>query len=259
MNDTADTYKHVRALQRGLDVLVALNEQGAASVSLLAEQTGLHRTTVYRVLETLRSLGYVRRSETDDSYRPTAQVRTLSAGFDESERLANAAAASLNELLREIAWPSSVATPRSDAMVIRETTHGRTELFVHDVHVGTRSPVLTTAMGRAYLAYCSAHEREALLESVAASRGPEAALARDADYVRRIIHATREAGFGLSFGDTKAALGSVALPIHAERRVMGCVNVVFFTGAVGRQSAVNKFVPALRRAAAAIERNLARH
>jgi IclR family mhp operon transcriptional activator len=142
-------------------------------------------------------------------------------------------------------------------MVIRETTHGRTELFVHKVGVGTRSPMLTTAMGRAYLAHCSDDEREQTLERVAASDAPEAPLARDAAYVRRIVETTREAGYGLSFGDAKAALGSVALPIRAQGRVVAGLNVVFFTGVVGRPMAVRKFLPALTRAAGAIERKLA--
>jgi IclR family mhp operon transcriptional activator len=75
--------------------------------------------------------------------------------------------------------------------------------------------------------------------------------------VQRIVETTREAGYGVSFGDAKPSLGSVALPIRAAGRVVGGVNVVFLTGVVGRQSAVRKFMPALARAAAAIERNLA--
>ena len=257
MSDNMEKYKQVRAIKRGLDVLVALNGLRSASVMALSAHTGIHRTTMYRVLETLETLGYVCRSSTDDHYHLTSQVRSLSEGYDEAERIANAASDYLNVLLDEVAWPSSVATPFQDAMVIRETTHGRSELFVHDVSVGTRSPVLTTAMGRAYLATCSDEERESLLSTIAASTSPDAALARDAGYIRRIIETTREAGYGLSFGDTNSKLGSVAMPICSDERVMGCVNVVFLTGLVARQQAVKKFVPALERAVIAIERNLA--
>ena len=252
-----EKYKQVRAIERGLDVLVALNQVHGASIAALSVRTGIHRTTLYRVLDTLETLGYVRRSATDDSFRLTSQVRRLSEGFDEGERLASAASVSLNELMSEVAWPSSVATPRQNAMVISETTHGRTELFVHDVHVGTRSPVLTTAMGRAYLAFCCDDERQEFLARVATSDVPDARLARDAGYVKQIVETTREAGYGLSFGEARAGLGSVALPIRADERVMGCINVVFFTGVVARPVAVRNFVPALRRTATAIERNLA--
>lgn len=252
-----ETYKQVRAIQRGLDVLRALNARSDSAIPVLSARTGIHRTTLYRILDTLESLGYVRRSATDDSFRLTAQVRRLSEGYDDGERLAAAASACLRELLGEIAWPSSVATPREGAMVIRETTHGRTDVFVHDTTVGTRSPVLTTAMGRSYLAFCGCDERQELLSRVASSRSPDAALASDPVYVKRVIDNTREAGFGSSFGDAEPALGSIALPVHAGGCVVGGVNVVFLNAFVGRTSAVKRFVPALARAVTAIERNLA--
>jgi IclR family mhp operon transcriptional activator len=253
---TVEKYKQVRAIKRGLDVLVALNQERNATVATLSQRTSLHRTTVYRVLETLEQLGFVRRGLGDESFRLTRQVCTLSDGFDASERIASVASPYLDELLDEVLWPSSVATPGADAMIIRETTHGRSEWFVHDVSVGTRSPVLTTAMGRAYLAFCGAQERAEILDTIARSDAAEAPLARDERYVNRVLETTRASGYGLSFGDTEAAFGSVALPIQTEERVVGCINVVFFTSSVPRQAAVRNFVPALQRAVAAIERNL---
>ncbi len=76
-------YATVRGLTRGLDLLRALNVQegGRASLGQLAEATGLHRTTVRRLLETLISEGYVRRSDSDDSYCLALRVRSLAEGF----------------------------------------------------------------------------------------------------------------------------------------------------------------------------------
>ena len=62
MNRDRDSdYKTVRGLSRGLALLNALNRlDGGASPTRLAELTGLHRTTVRRLLETLQDEGYVR-------------------------------------------------------------------------------------------------------------------------------------------------------------------------------------------------------
>lgn len=53
----APPYKDVRSLARGLDVLKALNRApgGRASTTDLAKACGVHRTTVKRLLETLRA------------------------------------------------------------------------------------------------------------------------------------------------------------------------------------------------------------
>ncbi len=67
--DRDSDYKTVRGLTRGLALLNALNRlDGGASPTRLAELTGLHRTTVRRLLETLQEEGYVRRSDSDDSF-----------------------------------------------------------------------------------------------------------------------------------------------------------------------------------------------
>ncbi|MDU4363647.1 MAG: helix-turn-helix domain-containing protein [Klebsiella oxytoca] len=83
MNENSSAeYKTVRGLSRGLLLLNLLNKfDGGATVSTLAEFSGLHRTTVRRLLETLQDEGYVRRSRSDDSFRLTIKVRQLSEGF----------------------------------------------------------------------------------------------------------------------------------------------------------------------------------
>jgi IclR family mhp operon transcriptional activator len=55
---------HVQGLSRGLAILHAINlsPEGWASIADLSAMTGLHRTTVRRLLETLQAEGYVRRS-----------------------------------------------------------------------------------------------------------------------------------------------------------------------------------------------------
>ncbi|SQC12833.1 DNA-binding transcriptional activator MhpR [Klebsiella pneumoniae] len=81
-DDGSAAYKTVRGLSRGLLLLKLLNKfDGGATPGLLAEFSGLHRTTVRRLLETLQEEGFVRRSRSDDSFRLTINVRQLSDGF----------------------------------------------------------------------------------------------------------------------------------------------------------------------------------
>ncbi|SAK93589.1 DNA-binding transcriptional activator MhpR [Caballeronia hypogeia] len=56
-------------------------ESGRATSQQISDAIGLHRTTVRRLLETLVEEGFVRRSESDESFRLTLNVRSLSEGF----------------------------------------------------------------------------------------------------------------------------------------------------------------------------------
>ena len=174
------SYKRVQGLSRGLAVLRALNrlEGGWASIRELSDATGLHRTTVRRLLETLQDEGVVRRSPSDDSYRLTLEVRALSEGFHDDEWISQVATPVLGELLNQVIWPSDLATLDGLSMRIRETTHRFSPLSFHRDMVRRRLPLLSTAAGRAYLAFCPEDERTDLLSRLEIEPGCPANISR---------------------------------------------------------------------------------
>jgi IclR family mhp operon transcriptional activator len=248
-------YANVRGLARGLQVLKALNsmEGGRATSQQIADLTGLHRTTVRRLLETLMEEGYVRRSNSDDSFRLSLAVRALSDGFTDAERIATVAPPIMGRLLQRITWPSDLTTPDGDAMIIRETTHRFSPLSFHRAMVGRRLPMLLTAAGRAYFAHCSQTEQEEILELLRAGAGGEEqqGLARNDALVRALIKRVREEGYGGNNGDwtAQAKIGALAVPVFAHGVVRGSLNVVYLSRAVSLAEAERKYLPELQRAA----------
>ena len=224
-------YANVRGLSRGLAVLRALNrmESGRATAQQLSEAAGLHRTTVRRLLETLIEEGLVWRSESDDSYRLTLQVRALSEGFTDDEWISTLAAPLMGELLQRVVWPSDLATPDGDAMIIRETTHRFSPLSFHRAMVGRRLPILLTSAGRAYFAFCSDAERDSVLKVLRAGGG----------------------------GPEQRKIGALAVPVRHGERVLGSLNVVYLAAALGAKEAVERFAAPLQEVAARIEAALA--
>jgi len=172
-----DSTRPIRALNRGLDVLTELNRLERAAINTLAAAVGLPRTTTYRILETLRLAGYVDRDAHDDCYRPTIMVRALSDGFDDEALVAHIAKPLLAALGSQIIWPVAIATPSGSTMMIRETTDRQSPLALEQYSAGVRVPMLASAAGRAYLAFCSSQQRDAMLELLARSSLPEDRLA----------------------------------------------------------------------------------
>ncbi|VTN54689.1 DNA-binding transcriptional activator MhpR [Klebsiella pneumoniae] len=179
-DDESAAYKTVRGLSRGLLLLKLLNKfDGGATPGLLAEFSGLHRTTVRRLLETLQEEGFVRRSRSDDSFRLTINVRQLSDGFRDEHWISALATPLLGELLREVQWPTDITTLDVDAMVVRETTHRFSRLSFHRAMVGRRLPLLLTASGLTWLAFAPDAERDAIVSMLAARPEAEYQLARE--------------------------------------------------------------------------------
>jgi IclR family transcriptional regulator, mhp operon transcriptional activator len=252
-------YKAVRGLMRGLTLINDLNRfDGGASTAQLAEQSGLHRTTVRRLLETLQAEGYVRRSESDDSYRLMLKVRELSEGFRDEQWISSIAAPLLGELLQQVAWPTDLCTLDGDAMVIRETTHRFSRLSFHRSMVGRRLPLLMTATGRAYFAFCPVGEREELIEIMISRDDEQSVLARDQRFIERLVEHTLNKGYGENHAHwgQERKIAAIATPILREQRVMGCLNLVYIAKAMPIEEAARRYLGAMQGVVGKIEAGL---
>jgi IclR family transcriptional regulator, mhp operon transcriptional activator len=242
-------YHLVRGFQRGLEVLVALNRVGEASVIRLSAETQLPRPTVNRFLETLRALGFVDRSHKRDAYRLASKVTSLSSGYRPSDRLTESAEPVLAEVGNTLRWPIDVLAYEDAFMVVRATTHRESPLSVHRIAPGSRVPVLSTASGQAYLAYCSAAERKKIMRELTAecalSESQISQLVSRLDDVRARGYATRRK-------TAKQRTSSISVPILVSRRVVGCISAIWFDSALTQQAAATQMLPSLLDAATKI-------
>lgn len=240
------TYTPVRALERGLDLLLALNRLGRARVSILAAEAGIDRTTTYRLLDTLAAKGMVVRSDSDDSYMLSAGVRRLSDGYTLQGSILGTVAATLKELLAAVTWPSEYATFAGGAMVIQESTHPFSPFSVHRGMIGRSRPLMHSALGRAMLAGASPERRAAMLEVAARSGVEDAADAQRPPVVAGILHDFEARGYAASAGDTEAKISAIALPVIVHGEAVGAINIAFFRSTFTIDQAAARFLQPFR-------------
>jgi IclR family mhp operon transcriptional activator len=252
-------YKDVRSLVRGLDILKALNRcpGGMSSTSDLAEACGVHRTTVKRILETLRGEGFVRRGDKDGQYYLTFEVRRLSEGFEDDEWISRVATPQMQASVKELLWPCDLCTIEEGFMVVRESTHRWSVLSQHRAMIGEKMPIFVTALGRAYLAACSIEEREALLALLEQRSDAIGEMARDRASVEAMIEETRKRGYSYNGGEwiREAHFAAVAVPVFCGETLLASLNIVFPKASVSSDDLENRFVPALKRLAQRIGKN----
>lgn len=246
-------YHSVRGLERGLEVLRAVNRLGEATAMEVARLTGLPRPTVHRLLETLRRCGYLRRAGLRDAYRLTLMVKSLSEGYKDDDWITEIADAVLDELCDEVVWPTDIATHQDGAMVIRASTHRRSPLSIERSTVGRSMPMLSSAVGWTYLAFCPARERTMILERLARADGSDGEKMKHPLAVERMIKATRARGYGIRQRELMVKTSSIAVPIMDGKRVLGCLNIIWIDSALAFNTAAKRFLAPLRAAAAKIE------
>ena len=164
-----ESTRPIRALIRGLDALTVLNLRNGATVSEVAQEIRLPRTTTYRILETLSHAGFVYRDANDDRYRLTIMVRGLSDGYDDEAWVTQIARPYIHELGKDIIWPVAVASLSGTSMMVRESTDHRSPLAVERCPAGFRVPLLASSSGRVYLAFSTPTHRDSLLDILARS------------------------------------------------------------------------------------------
>jgi IclR family mhp operon transcriptional activator len=252
----------VTALVRGLEVLRLVNQLERASVTEIHRRSGIPKPTVLRMIESLMSAGYVAREEGRATYAATGRCLLLSAGLREHARLTGAAAPFLAAFRKKIGWPSDFGIFDGDAMVIAATSREFGVLSLNR-KVGARTPLLLSALGRAYLAFCPEAEQERILENLRASSNPLDAVANEGARVAKVLRETRERGYSLTdetYLDRvyDSAIWGVGVPVLAGGRAMAAMNVMFLRTAVDLEAGIAALLPPLRQAAAEIGGELAR-
>ena len=238
-----DSTRPIRALMRGLEALTVLNLRDGATVSEVAREIRLPRTTVYRILETLCDSGFVLRDAADERYRLTIMVRNLSAGFDDEAWVTHGAKPHLFELGESIVWPVYIATLCETRMIVREATDHSSPLAIERYSAGAQLPLLTTSTGHVYLASCSDEQRAALLEI----------LAHDPDEVRGLLAETRTQGYATAARTRRLAEElSISVPVALQNHGLAVLTVRFFASAVPLKTGLERFLPRLRDCAAKI-------
>lgn len=251
-------FEPVRALERGLTILMAVNARDGLRTQELATRTGLPRATVYRLLETLEGMGFVTRTPSDDTWHPTLHCNLLSAGFLDKAWVSHIAMPRMYRLGESVLWPLDLVTFSGTAMLIRETTHKHSPFSFDVGMVGSEIPIMHTAGGHAYLSFCPDEEREEILRLLRQSPRPEHQAAHDQTFVAQMLERTRRAGYGMRSEGYKGHTLSISIPIFLRGRVIAALTVVCMKTAISFDDMVRRFEAPMRLACRDISEELDR-
>jgi IclR family transcriptional regulator, mhp operon transcriptional activator len=258
----------IKALERALQVLQALQSVAIASLHDIYLATGISKPSLLRILNTLEQAGVVSRRLVDGHYRISAFSEMARKG-DRYDRVVEAAAPVLDRLCQKVRWPSDLMVPAGDHMERRETNQPSSPFFLsrgRRNRVGQPVGWLLTGVGRAYLAFCPEKERERILCKLRQSHKPDDRLARDPKRLHMILTETRERGYGArdrsfvggQYGapPTDDGLAAIAVPLKGRSRVHGSINILWIRTAFTVQEFAVRHLVDLQAAATEIVDNL---
>ncbi|PSM15787.1 IclR family transcriptional regulator C-terminal domain-containing protein [Nitratireductor sp. StC3] len=252
------SYKNVRALGRGLQIIEALGELGWSSPQILSKAVGIDRTTVYRLLSTLIDQGFIVRREEDGAVSLTSKLSQIADGIKTNDLHAQIAAPYIRELTSEVLWPSDFASFVLGEVVIKYSTHNISPMSIHHAMIGKSRRLLRSALGKAIISAMTERELEAMRAIVCSAGGPDAGDLGNEALVRRTIDKVRRDGFASSVAETERKISAIAQPVlSAKGHVVGALNLVYFTTAMSPEEAARRYLEPFAACIGRIEKAIA--
>jgi DNA-binding IclR family transcriptional regulator len=190
----------------------------------VAEDAGLIRSSVYRILFTLKELGYVEQLGEHGRYRLTFRTLGLIRRSGEQLTLSKVALpymAALRDRLRESVW---LAEQRRHGIVLTNVVEAPQALQL-SFGIGDLCPIHATALGKAIAAHLDAREVEDLLAKGRLPRFTSKTITRRSE-VKEELQRVRDRGYALNAEETiEGAILAGAPVFDATGRVFAAISV----------------------------------
>ncbi len=235
----------VEALAKGLRILSLFDEQRPTwRVSDLAAAAGLPMPTVYRVVMTLASEGYLDHLPNGD-YRPGVRTLTLGTAALRSLDLVEIATPKLTELGERTGETVNLAVLRGDRVLYLIRLRN-SDLVTANIQVGSTLPAVHASIGKLLLAYLDEADLMARITdaSFSANPGPNAKLSLAE--LREELRTIRDQGWAMQDEELAYGLRSVAAPITSpDDRVIAGVNLAVQARDWSTQRIIRELRPAV--------------
>ena len=242
----------VEPVLRSLAVLAALNLRPVSGLSDIQAVTGLPKPTLVRLLHTLIVAGYVARIAPRAGYRITERVLSLASGMRFVDRMVDSAMAPMSAFTRDHGWPLALGKVRNGAVVVLHSTATESHMSFETTGYNRSFPLLTSALGQAYIAFCPAEERRQLLRDVFAAPASETVLAKGIQGIEVALRVVHRRGYAITIWPRAGRVSGLAVPIQRSRRTLGSLSMRFARAALTPEQAAARYLAPLNATARAI-------
>lgn len=213
----------VQSVDRAISVLQLLRRAGWSGVTEMAAELGIHKSTVYRLLATLKNHGLVEQDAETERYRLGLGLVSLASAVTAEFDVARAARPICQRLSEQTQETVTITVLVGDeALIIDQATSPASVLSVD--WTGRHSPLHCTSDGKVLLAYLSPGRRRRYLAHPL-QRFTDRTIV-DPERLDEQLRSIREAGYAYTVEEYEVGLNGVAAPIRAaDGAVVAAVSV----------------------------------
>jgi IclR family mhp operon transcriptional activator len=243
----------MQSLTRGLSVIKCVIAGEPCTLHHIHLETGLPKPTLLRILETLEAQGVIFRPIDDRRYRISNNSFLFTRERDIRTILQEVAVPVLSRMCKDIAWPTDLTVRDGHRMVVVASNRMLSPFPIKPSPHGHQPDMLLTAVGRAYLAFCSTVEKDEIIASIRKEE-PAHSLIGDMRGLEAMLEETRKLGYGVRSKFKHDGFSAIAVPIMVRDVPLACMNLFYYKRAVSLDNITSDHLARLQQAAQEISR-----
>ncbi|APW37816.1 DNA-binding transcriptional regulator KdgR [Rhodoferax koreense] len=218
----------VAAVLKVFAILQSLADRSETGVSELSMRLAMPKATVYRFLQTMRSLGYVRQEADSERYGLTMKLFELGAKAPVYPDIIELAKPHMHALSDQTGETIHLGMLIDSDIIYVHKVDSRHMLGMYS-KVGKRAPIHCTAIGKVLLAWESDQQREHLLQGVDFKRYREKTITSKSRFIEE-LNRTREQGFGEDREEFDDHIRCLGMPIFDRlNQAVAAISISFPT------------------------------
>lgn len=245
-----------RTVEKALKILEYIAEaEGPLGISELSNALDIHKSTVYRIIQSLLVKKYVDREPLSNKYRIGFKILELNTMILRNMGLRTVAMGHMERLSQETMETVGLATMDREGAIYLDQTGGEKENVRIHFPMGSHMPFHCTGTGKAMLAFMDHDVLEDILDNHELGAYTSNTITSE-EALREELEKIRANGYAFNNGEYEEEVRVVAAPIFDYRnKVVGSISVAALTSRM-KLKMVAHFGELVKMTAAEISRNL---
>lgn len=201
----------VSSVLKVFGILQALGEEREIGITELSQRVMMSKSTVYRFLQTMKSLGYVAQEGESEKYSLTLKLFELGAKALQNVDLIRSADIQMRELSTLTRETIHLGALDEDSIVYIHKIDSMYNLRMYS-RIGRRNPLHSTAIGKVLLAWRDREEVKEILKLVEFKRSTPRTLC-SAEELLPQLDLVHSQGYGEDNEEQEEGLRCIAVPV----------------------------------------------
>ena len=230
MSEDSNTANLVQSVERAIDILDCLAEYPkGCGIGELSKNLGLSKSTIHRIITTLKYKKYVTQNKDNDKYQLDIKVLTLSSSVTNSMDLIHIARPYIHEFANKVDEVIHLCIPDESfsniIYVDKVSSENTSRTITMSSSIGKKAPIYCTASGKLLLSQYSDDKIRQLLKDTEFVEYTENTIT-DINVFIEEIHAIRKNLYAIDNIEYDAGVICIAVPIFDRtNRIIAAISL----------------------------------